>query len=369
MRILVLTKRQYTNKDLLSDRYGRLYELPRELARLGHVVTGVCLSYRSREQGHLQGREIDQSPVEWHSWNLGRTVLPGLIRYLQKLDLVCREFQPDIILACSDALQIINGVRRAQQTGIPCVVDLYDNFESFTLTRLPGLLPLFKQAVRRAAGVICVSHPLQEYIESNYLPKGRVKTIGNGVTTGLFRPMNRNQCRQRFNLPLAGRLIGTGGTLGASRDTDTLFAGFEQLTAHDPELHLVLAGQPEPGTVLPAGRQVHYLGILASREMPFFFNSLDVGLICNRDNLFGRYCFPQKMAEMAACRIPLVAARVGEVATLLRNCPQSLYTAGDSASLIRAVSGQLKNPLPPDLVISSWQELALLLEELLIQEM
>jgi hypothetical protein len=75
------------------------------------------------------------------------------------------------------------------------------------------------------------------------------------------------------------------------------------------------------------------------------------------------------MAEMAACRIPLVAARVGEVATLLRNCPQSLYTAGDSASLIRAVSGQLKNPLPPDLVISSWQELALLLEELLIQEM
>ena len=36
MRILVLSKRQYMNKDLIDDLYGRFRELPLALAGLGH---------------------------------------------------------------------------------------------------------------------------------------------------------------------------------------------------------------------------------------------------------------------------------------------------------------------------------------------
>ena len=56
MRILVLTKRQYMGKDLLDDAYGRFYELPLELAALGHEVRGVCASYRRREEGLFDRR-------------------------------------------------------------------------------------------------------------------------------------------------------------------------------------------------------------------------------------------------------------------------------------------------------------------------
>ena len=52
MKILVLTKRQYMGKDLLDDRFGRFRELPLELAKLGHEVTGICLSY-----GDLRGQK------------------------------------------------------------------------------------------------------------------------------------------------------------------------------------------------------------------------------------------------------------------------------------------------------------------------
>ena len=38
MKILVLSKRQYMGKDLLEDRFGRFWELPLELAQLGHDV-------------------------------------------------------------------------------------------------------------------------------------------------------------------------------------------------------------------------------------------------------------------------------------------------------------------------------------------
>ena len=53
MRILVLTKRQYMGKDLLDDRFGRFRELPLALARLGHEIQGISLSYRRRAEGAI----------------------------------------------------------------------------------------------------------------------------------------------------------------------------------------------------------------------------------------------------------------------------------------------------------------------------
>ena len=44
-KILVITKRQYTGKDLLDDRFGRLREIPLALAEKGYKVQGLCLSY------------------------------------------------------------------------------------------------------------------------------------------------------------------------------------------------------------------------------------------------------------------------------------------------------------------------------------
>jgi hypothetical protein len=40
MRIAFLCKRQYMGKDVILDRYARLYEIPYQLARLGHTVRG-----------------------------------------------------------------------------------------------------------------------------------------------------------------------------------------------------------------------------------------------------------------------------------------------------------------------------------------
>ncbi len=54
MKILFLCKRQYMQKDVIDDRYARLYELPNQLAYHGNEVMGVCLSYRIRKQGEFK---------------------------------------------------------------------------------------------------------------------------------------------------------------------------------------------------------------------------------------------------------------------------------------------------------------------------
>jgi hypothetical protein len=49
MHIVVLCKRQYTNRDVIDDRYGRLWEIPAELAKAGHCVTCVSISYATKD--------------------------------------------------------------------------------------------------------------------------------------------------------------------------------------------------------------------------------------------------------------------------------------------------------------------------------
>ena len=45
-----LTKRHYTNKDLILDHFGRLYHLPLQLVQNGLDVEVICANYRSRQE-------------------------------------------------------------------------------------------------------------------------------------------------------------------------------------------------------------------------------------------------------------------------------------------------------------------------------
>ncbi|MFC1843558.1 glycosyltransferase family 4 protein [Thermodesulfobacteriota bacterium] len=365
MRLLFLTKRQYMGKDLLDDSYGRFFEIPAELAKQGHQLQGLTLSYRPRPEGNLKGPTIDSTPVDWHSINLGRLFLPGFSRYLKKITRLINEFTPDVIIAGSDAIHAIIGVRIARQHKIPCVVDLYDNFESFGLTKLPGVLSRFRISVSLADGVTCVSENLTNHIVKKYNPTGKVITIENGIPPNLFRPMDKQKCREKFGLPKHARIIGTAGALGANRGIDILFKGFQELNAANPSIHLALAGPLEPGIRLPTGPKVHHMGNLQYQDVPIFINALDIGIICNIDTLFGRYCFPQKAYEMMACGIPVVAAKVGAMAELLAAYPECLFEPENQLSFIKTIENQIIQPSLMNLPILSWPELAIKFNALL----
>lgn len=366
MKILVLTKRQYTGKDLLKDRFGRLRELPIEFAKLGHDVTGICLSYRPREEGVIT--DIDpqsNARVIWHSLNLDKLILPGLIKYFLQTNKLAKELRPDLIWACSDTFHAIFGVWLAQRLDLKCVVDLYDNFESFGATGLPGVLPFFKRAVRAAQGVTCVSKQLAERITQNYRRNGPIVVLENAIRADLFYPQDRHACRKRLGLPENAKIIGTAGALNRNRGIDALFQGFELLAAEDENVHLAIAGPRDRHTRIPLGHQVHDLGILPLEKVPLLLNALDVAVICNRDSPFGRYSFPQKAYEIMACHVPLIAAGVGSMEDLLANHPKCLFEPENPVSLANAVRSQLTKPTVMDLKVPSWSDLAKRMEAFL----
>ena len=366
MRILVLTKRQYTGKDLLKDRFGRLRELPLGLAQLGHEVNGICLSYRQRPEGLIADMDADSGArVSWHSLNLGYLVIPGLTKYFLKVHELAREFRPDVIWALSDSLHAIFGVWLAKLFKTKCVVDLYDNFESFPATWLPGVLPLFRRAVKNAEGVTCVSRDLADRVTRNYRRRGPTAVLENGVRRDLFYPRDRGTCRRRLGLPEEAKILGTAGALYRTRGIDALFRGFELLSSEEKNLHLVIAGPRNCHTRIPTGPQVHDLGILPLEEVPYLINSLDLAVICNRDSLFGRYCFPQKLYEIIACHIPMVAAAVGSVKELLERYPECLFDPENPESLASAARSQLSRPTRLEFDVPGWSDIAQRLETFL----
>jgi teichuronic acid biosynthesis glycosyltransferase TuaC len=358
MRIIVITKRQYTNLDLLDNRFGRLREIPLSLARTGHNVEGICLSYRSRREG----RYIDGSgnaAVQWQSVNAQRLFSLGHSSYWYKIDHLMKCFKPDLIWACSDAFHTIIGSCLAKKYGVKLVVDLYDNFESFSMTYVPGVTSVFRKALRSAIGVTCVSKPLKQYIRQIMQYKGPVEVIQNAVPEGRFYPINQSLCRKKLGLPKEGVFIGTAGHLSKSRGIKTLFRAFEILSGMRSNVHLVLAGSCDRDLSFPKNTRLHYLGSIQPEMVPFFISSLDINVICNRDSDFGRYCFPQKFYEAVACRVPIVAAEVGVMKELLKESPSSLYQPDEVEDLVKSLDFQLNKPKILSLDVPTWDGISI----------
>ncbi len=362
MRILVLSKRQYTNLDLIDDRFGRLRELPLALAIAGHDVAGICLSYRPRDEGRSDD-EAKNTQVTWHTLNFKRLLPWGSMSYWHTIDSIGKDFRPDIVWACSDALHAILGVHIAKRLGAYLVIDLYDNFESFGATRIPGMTSAFRRALRRADGITCVSHSLAQYVHETSSCKCPVEVIENAVPEGIFYPMDRSNCRRELGLPQNGIFIGTAGAISKSRGIETLFRAFEILAHEQPNVHLVLAGTCDKGLRLPQNSRVHYLGMLPMNKVPVLLSTLNVSVICNRESAFGKYCFPQKFYESVACGLPVVAAATGSMLELLKDKPECLFEPENIDNLVVALRRQMVNPIPLPLEVPSWSTISNQLED------
>jgi glycosyltransferase involved in cell wall biosynthesis len=359
MRILVLTKRQYMGKDMLDDRFGRFRELPLELNGLGHEVAGLAISYRQRPVGVTLDNDPSRSGrVTWHCENATQGIMPRFCRVTRAATQLVRDYKPDIIWAASDAYVVTFGTWLAKRSRTCCVIDLYDNFEAFSASKLPGVRPLFRRAVRNAEGVTCFSERMADYIARSCLRTKPTATIENGQRNDLFFPQERDACRRRVGLPQDATIVGTAGALDPSRGIETLFTAIKILENKKSDVHLALAGPRKPSLDIPNGPKVHDLKALPHEQVPLFINALNLAVICYRHSAQGEVSFPQKAYEIIACRVPLVAAAVGSMNELLVDYPQCLYEPENPESLVEAVERQLLAKTIVNIAAPSWADSA-----------
>ena len=357
LKILVITKRQYTNKDLLDDRYGRLRELPLELALKGHKVYGLCLSYQKREE-----TIIFDGPVEWQSINAGKLKILGLLRFIKRAMKATQKV--DVVWACSDSIYGILGAVLSWKYGIPLVFDLYDNFEYFAMAKLPVIKHLYHWTLRNSDALTCVSRPLARLMVSSHAKDKRVFVIENAVQKDLFKPLDKIACLEALGLSKGVRFIGTAGALDKNRGFQFLLKAFDNLKEKYPDLRLLIAGPCNMH--IPCDNRIHYMGMLPLEKIPLILNALEVSVICNRENMFGRYCFPQKTREIMACNIPLIAARVGSMAEFFKDHPEWLFAPDDVSDLTRVLENRLRDRRTGYKNVLSWSDIATELENIFI---
>ncbi|MBS0200375.1 MAG: glycosyltransferase family 4 protein [Proteobacteria bacterium] len=358
MRIAYLCKRRYMDKDVILDRYARVYEIPAKLAALGHQVEAWCLSYRKESAEGTWTHDSEPGSLTWHSEPASHRLPTYPWRLLRAL----RRFKPDIIIAGTDIPHVALGGWLKAKLRVPLVIDLYDNFEGFGQARIPGFVSLLRWGTRKADLVLATSEPLRELVIDDYRAKGKVIAMPSTIDQAVFHPRNRVACRQTLGLPESARLIGTAGGLTRMKGVAALYAAWAILERRIPDLHLVLAGPHEESFPPPSGNRVHVLGSISHERVASVFGALDVGAICILDTEFGRYCFPQKAYEMLACDIPVVAADVGAMHHLFADTPQCLYRADDASDLADKIEAQLRNPHKADIPVRDWSEVVAAIE-------
>jgi hypothetical protein len=127
-------KRFYTNRDALTERYGRIYQLPRYWADEGVHTRLWLVDYHTRETRHVSdgSLEVLSSPA------LG---LRSAWRLLgERFGRSGR--RPDTLVASGDCYIGLVAWRLAKRIGARFVFDVYDKYDEFpTYRRLPGLDP------------------------------------------------------------------------------------------------------------------------------------------------------------------------------------------------------------------------------------
>lgn len=354
MKIVFLNKRYYTNKDLVLDRFGRLFHLPVQLIEQGHNVIILCADYRSNvaENFFFQGVVFLSIPMSYNS------IAGFLIRSWDHI----RKFEPNVILASGDSHFGFIGALISKHIKVPFAFDLYDDYTTFGSNKLPFMKTIFKWTVRHADTVICASSHLKTKISNH---NKNVVLIENGVDDKLFRPICKLDARDRLGISRDETIIGYFGTIGQNYGIEILSESVSKLQKQYPGIKLLIAGKN--GAKVPLSHpHIDFRGPVPQNEIPFFINASDVVVIPYLPDPQINMSSPCKLPEYLACGVPVVSTRVSDISNLLSFTPAALCDPGDCEDMVRAIRWQLENriavPLPKHL---KWKALGEKLNNLL----
>lgn len=288
--------------------------------------------------------------------------LPGeLRRILYNRDLeteLLRRFEndpPDFIYERA-SLYATAGAALAKRFGVPLILELNAPLAvEQAAYRATGLGELAAQAERwtltHADAVVVVSSELGKHVQSLGVRPGRIHVMPNGVNPALFHPENG---RARHSVR-AGELGGTHDAPGVTRPTLGFVGGLRpwhgvevlpellaRLQKRHPGTRLVIAGDGQlrgelEGAFAKRGLQkfVTITGLLAHEAVPDVIRTFDVALAPYPKHDHDFYFSPLKLFEYMACGIPVVAAKLGQIAATVRHGKTGwLYPPGNLNALV-----------------------------------
>lgn len=348
MNILFIGKRFYTNRDALTEKYGRIYQLPYHWAKAGVDTKLWLIDYHSTEFITQQDDSlaIISTPVKNGSvikqyWQESRS-----------------KKKPDIIIASGDCYIGLLGYRLAKKLNAKFVFDVYDKYDEFGgYIKLLGF-DLFAYLLKKSDLRMFASQALLKQLgilEHDFI-------LTNGIDRKLFRNIDKSEARDKLNIHTENKIVGYFGSMEPDRGIEDLIDAVQLLRNESLAIQLILGGNAPKGLNLDRSG-INYLGNVPFDHVPFALAACDALAIPYRRSAFMDAGASNKIAEAIACTRPIVATRTPNLTAnfSLQATMLDAYLAEPSNpnSLASAIKHQLTNPvLVPQLDNIYWVDIA-----------
>ena len=288
--------------------------------------------------------------------------LPGeLRRILYNRDLkaeLLRRFEsepPDFIYERA-SLYATAGASLAKELGVPLILELNAPLAvEQAAYRTTGLGVLAAQAERwtltHADAVVVVSSELGKHVKSLGVRPGKIHVMPNGVNPALFHPGSGRVGRPLPAIEmkadahagpgLARPTLGFVGGLRPWHGVEILPELLARLQTRHPGTRLIIAGDGQLRVDLERAfarrglkKLVTITGLLLHEDVPDIVRTFDVALAPYPKHDHDFYFSPLKVFEYMACGIPVVGAKLGQIAEMVHHGKTGwLYPPGNLNAL------------------------------------
>jgi glycosyltransferase involved in cell wall biosynthesis len=356
MRIAFLCKRYYTNKDLISDQFGRNFELPKALRKSGHEVVVFALDYKGKSAENLTIAGVQFLSIPLFSFS-GLIVLRFAFKKI-------RAFSPTHIISSGDSHIGYAGLILSRLMKAKSIFDIYDYYPSFGSNKLPFMKKMFYSTLKKVNLTLCASRNLATFALSF---NSNVLLLENGIDTNKFKKLDKANCRKQLGISPEEIVIGYFGSMEPMRGVDNLISACDMLKQNYPQLKLLIAGKTSSNINLNSS-WIDYRGQVNQNQIVKMINASDVVTLPYLPAPlidFGNSC---KTGEYLACQVPLVATSVDNLKVnypeVIKEIPEAICEPGNIDALSKAIAFQLKEKklvLCPDRI--NWVNLGNKLEK------
>lgn len=225
--------------------------------------------------------------------------------------------------------------------------------------RTLGLRSLLRAALRRADRVFAVATALEQIALSLGVEKARVRVVGNGVDTQVFRPVSQREARKRLGIPDRARVLITVGGLVERKGFHRVIECLPEVRRRHPDLLYLIVGGASPegdwssrlrAQVAAQGLTecVRFLGALPPADLSLPLSAADVFVLATRNEGWANV-----LLEAMACGLPVVTTDVGGNAEVV--CSPALGVLvpfGDRGALTGAIASALDREWDREAIVS-----------------
>jgi len=216
----------------------------------------------------------------------------------------------------------------------------------------PGHFFLYEKVFRKAKAVITITQKLKELLVEQDIPANKILVAPDGVDLEEFDiKESQEQCRQKLNLPLDGKIIGYVGQL-KTMEMEKGIAGLIKATRKVKNTLCLVGGQESDivgykkmASKMNLTNNILFIGQVRHCLIPYYLKSFDILVMpFPWTKHYAYYMSPLKMFEYMAAQKPIVASDLPSIREILNDNNAVLVEPDNPQSLAKAINQTLKNP-------------------------